>query len=92
MDYLEERVKIALVFFTLWVNSPGQTTGPEVSNRLFDSKQECAEFVNTIAQGDVVDENYEFKFASMDGLMFVGGCYTPEEFKEKFYVLDGIVS
>jgi hypothetical protein len=86
MDYLEERVKIALVFFTLWVNSPGQTTGPEVSDRLFDSKQECAMFVNTIAQGEVVDENYEFEFASMDGLLFKGGCYNVQEFKELFYI------
>lgn len=86
MDYLEERVKIALIFFTLWVNSPGQTTGPQVSNRLFDSKQECAMFVNTIAQGEVVDKNYEFEFASMDGLLFKGGCYNEQEFKELFYI------
>lgn len=79
-------MKVALVFFTMWINSPGQTTGPEVSNRLFDSKQECAVFVNTIAEGNVVDENYEFEFASMDGLLFKGGCYNAQEFKELFYI------
>ena len=83
---------VALVFSTMMINGPANPTGPEVSNKFFESKQECAEFVNTIAKNDVVDENYEFKFASMDGLLFVGGCYTPEEFKEKFYVLDGIIS
>jgi hypothetical protein len=77
--------EVVLVFFTLWINSPGQTTGPEISDRRFESKVECAEFVNTVADGNVVDENYEFTFASMDGLIFKGGCYNAEEFKLKFY-------
>ena len=77
---------IALVFYTAMVNGPFNPQGPQISDRLFETKDECAEFVNTIAQSDVVDENYEFKFASMDGLMFVGGCYTPEEFKKEFSI------
>lgn len=75
---------IALVFYTLNINGPATTTGPVVSDRLFDSYQECAEFVNTIAQQDVVDENFEFEFASMDGILFKGGCYNEEQFGEVF--------
>jgi hypothetical protein len=91
MDHLEKRVNgIALVFFTMWINGPANPQGPEISDRLFKSKQECAEFVNTIAQGDVVNDNYEFTFASMDGLVFKGGCYSPEEFAEKFYIVDPV--
>lgn len=79
---------VTLIFFTMWINGPANPQGPQISDRLFDSKQECAEFVNTIAQGEVVDDNYEFIFASMDGLVFKGGCYSPEEFDEKFYIVD----
>jgi hypothetical protein len=79
---------VALVFFTFWLHSPNVTTGPEFSQTLFDTHEECAEFVNTIAddgtQPNVVDENFEFKFASVDGLVFFGGCYTAEQYDEKF--------
>ena len=81
---------IALVFFTMWINGPANPQGPEISDRLFKSKQECAEFVNTIAQSDVVDDNYKFIFASIDGLVFKGGCYTPEEFEKEFYITDPV--
>ena len=81
-------MNVALVFYTVMITGPFNPQGPEMSDRLFETKQECAEFVNTIAQEKVVDENYEFKFASMDGLMFLGGCYSPEEFEEKFYIID----
>ena len=83
---------VALVFFTALITGPFNPQGPQMSNKLFDSKQACAEFVNAVADDgtgtNVVDENYEFKFASLDGLMFVGGCYTPEEFKNKFYIVE----
>ena len=83
---------VALVFYTALITGPFNPQGPQISNKLFDSKQECAEFVNTVADDGtgtkVVDENYEFKFASVDGLMFVGGCYTPEEFKKKYYIVE----
>lgn len=91
MDYLEKRVNgIALVFFTMWISGPANPQGPQISDRLFKSKQECAAFVNTIAQGNVVDENYEFTFASMDGLIFKGGCYNREEFEDQFYFTDPV--
>ena len=79
---------IALVFYTAMITGPFNPNGPEISDRTFKSKQECAEFVNTIAQHDVVDINYEFKFASMDGTVFIGGCYTPKEFEEKYYIVE----
>ena len=75
---------IALVFFTLNIHNPVITTGPEFSDRLFQSHTECAEFVNTIAGQKVVDENFEFQFASIDGLLFKGGCYTASEYKKLF--------
>lgn len=79
---------VALVFFTFWLHDPSVTTGPEFSERLFDTHSDCAEFVNTLADDgrgiNVVDNNYEFKFASVDGLVFFGGCYTAEQYDEKF--------
>jgi len=79
---------IALVFFTFWINNPNATTGPEISENLFATHEECAEFVNAVAEDgtntNVVDENFEFKFASVDGLVFYGGCYSAEEYEKKF--------
>ena len=79
---------VALVFFTFWIHDPSIRTGPEFSENLFDTHEECAEFVNTIADDgtgtNVVDENFEFKFASVDGLVFFGGCYTAEQYDQKF--------
>lgn len=79
-------VGILLVFFTINVNGPPKPTGPTVSERIFDSQEQCAEFVNTIAKNNVVDDDYQFQFASMDGLIFKGGCYTEQQFNEKFYI------
>jgi len=79
---------IALVFFTFWINNPNAQTGPEISEKLYATHEECAEFVNAIADDGtnttVVDENFEFEFASADGLVFYGGCYTAEEYEKKF--------
>lgn len=78
---------IALVFFTFWLHDPNVRTGPEFSETLYSTHRECAEFVNRIADDgtntEVVDENFEFKFASQDGLVFFGGCYTAEEYEQK---------
>lgn len=79
---------VALVFFTFWLHQPDMGTGPEISENLFATHKECAEFVNAVADDgtntNVVDENFEFKFASVDGLIFYGGCYTAEEYEKKF--------
>ena len=50
---------------------------------MFKLHSDCAEFVNTVAQLNVVDRNYEFEFASADGLIFKGGCYTKSEWSDK---------
>ena len=79
---------IALVFFTFWINNPNAQTGPEISENLFATHEACAEFVNAVADDgtntNVVDDKFEFKFASADGLVFYGGCYTAEEYAKKF--------
>jgi hypothetical protein len=75
---------IALVFFTFWLHDPSVSTGPQTSDTLFESHQACAEFVNKVASGDVVDSNFEFKFSSSDGLVVYGGCYSAEEYTKKF--------
>ena len=79
---------VALVFFTFWLHDPSARTGPEFSETLYQTHEECAEFVNTIADDgtdtDVVDENFEFRFSSADGLVFFGGCYTAKEYEERY--------
>lgn len=80
---------VLLVFFTLNIHNPIVTNGPQFSDRIFESHDECAEFVNTIADDgtntEVVDENYEFEFSSIDGLLFKGGCYTASEYDETYH-------
>ena len=78
---------IALVFFTAMLDGSVRT-GPEFSERAFDTHEQCEEFVNAVADDgtgiDVVDINYEFEFVSFDGLIFYGGCYTGDQYREKF--------
>ena len=51
----------------------------DISDRIFTSKTECAEFVNTLAQMGVVDEIGKFKFIANDGAMFKGQCVEMKE-------------
>ena len=51
----------------------------DISDRIFTSKTECAEFVNTLAQMEVVDEVGKFKFIANDGAMFKGQCVEMKE-------------
>jgi hypothetical protein len=54
--------------------------GPvEMSARVFDTVDECANLVNEIAGGSVVDEFNLFEFMSSDGDVILGGCYSKEE-------------
>ena len=80
--------EVVLVFFTMWIQDPLTARGPQFSENLFATHAECAEFVNTVADDGtnttVVDENYEFEFATVDGLLFAGGCYTAQEYEEKY--------
>jgi len=78
---------IALIFSITSMYDPSFTEGPTMSDRLFESHEQCEQFVNSVADDgtgtDVVDENYEFRFATMDGLIFSGGCYTAEQLRNK---------
>ena len=62
------------------ISNPQVMTGVEVSDRIFTSTEECADFVNTIAEDDVVKDN-RFRFSSVDGVIFTGGCMTPMEYE-----------
>lgn len=53
---------------------------PEVSDRVFASFEECAEFVNEVADGDVVNSDYAFRFLSSDQLLFQGQCMDSEDY------------
>ena len=55
----------------------------EISDRIFESYEECKEFVNTIAQNDVVNSDYGFRFLASDGVLFDGQCISQEDYKVK---------
>lgn len=55
----------------------------EISDRIFKSHEECAEFVDTLAQKDVVNSDYGFEFLSSDGLLFSGQCIGREDYAIK---------
>ena len=78
---------IALVFTVTNLVSPGVTEGPNVSDKLFENREACADFVNKLADDGtnsaIVDENYEFEFATIDGAIFRGGCYSAQDLKRK---------
>lgn len=71
---------IFLVYMVSHINDPTRMFGPEVSDRMFESKEECANFVNTIARDDVVIDD-KFKFSASDGVIFTGGCMSEFEFE-----------
>jgi len=49
----------------------------EVSERLFDSLDECKEFVETLVQQDnVLNSDYGFYFRTGDGYFFKGQCIS----------------
>lgn len=71
----------------IWLTMNAQTSeiiGPEMSERYFETHAECALFMNTIARKPIVDENYEFRFATPQGIFFMGGCYNAEEYLKIF--------
>lgn len=51
----------------------------DISDRVFTSYDECSEFVNTVAQMDVVNSDYGFKFVAHDGALFEGQCIEMRE-------------
>ena len=46
----------------------------DISDRIFTSKNECKEFVNSLAEMDVFKEDDTFKFIASDGMLFKGEC------------------
>ena len=51
----------------------------DISDRIFTSYEECSTFVNTLAQMDVVNSDYGFKFIASDGVLFEGQCIEMRE-------------
>ena len=77
---------ILLVYMLTHLMDPRMSTAPEVSKTVYESREQCMEFVNTLAGSDVFNENYKYKFMSNDGFIIYGGCLTPQElddFKEQ---------
>lgn len=53
---------------------------PAVSDRIFTSYEECADFVNGLV-GEVVQEDYTFDFLSSDGQKFTGVCVDKRDYQ-----------
>ena len=73
-------MEILLVYMMTYVSDPRASVGPQVSDRIFSSTEECEDFVNTLAGDDVFKDN-RFKFVAQDGIIFHGGCMTPFEYE-----------
>lgn len=52
----------------------------EVSDRVFESFQECATFVDTLAGQRVVNSDFGFDFLSSDGIHFSGQCIEKSDY------------
>lgn len=61
----------------------------EISDRIFTSKEECSEFVNTVAQSPVIKEDGSFKFISSDGMLFTGKCINKKEYDPEKGIEEG---
>ena len=73
-------MEILLVYMMVHMSDPTRQVGPQVSDRIFSSTEECKEFVNTLANSNAFKEN-KFKFVAQDGIIFHGGCFTPIEYE-----------
>lgn len=51
----------------------------DISDKIFTSYEECSTFVNTLAQMDVINSDYGFKFVASDGVLFEGQCIEIRE-------------
>ena len=76
--------EILLVFVMSTITVPVEHQGPEISQKVFSSKAECAEFVDLLAMMTVVGEKEpnRFDFVSEDGFRFRGGCFTQQEYMQ----------
>jgi hypothetical protein len=73
-------MEILLVYMMVHINDPTREIGPQVSDRIFESTEECKDFVNTLAGSDAFTGT-RFKFIANDGVVFHGGCMTPFEYE-----------
>jgi len=73
-------MEILLVYMMVHMSNPEASVGPQVSDRIFSSTEECEDFVNTLAGADAFKDN-RFKFIAQDGVIFHGGCMTPFEYE-----------
>ena len=55
----------------------------QISDRIFQSYDECAEFVNMVAQDNVINSDYGFRFVSNDGDVFEGQCIGRSDYELK---------
>lgn len=51
----------------------------DLSDRIFNSYEECATFVNTVVNQEVVNSDYGFRFVAPDGMLFSGQCIEMKE-------------
>ena len=51
----------------------------DISDRIFTSYEECATFVNTVADMEVVNSDGGFRFVAVDGMLFEGQCVEMRE-------------
>ena len=56
---------------------------PEISDRVFESFESCAEFVDTLAGESVVNSDHGFEFLSSDGIYFSGQCIEKSDYIQK---------
>ena len=73
-------MEVLLVYMMVHMSNPEASVGPQVSDRIFSSTEECEDFVNTLAGADTFKNN-RFKFVAQDGIIFHGGCMTPFEYE-----------
>lgn len=52
----------------------------QISNRVFESFEECAWFVNEVARDTVVNSDYAFRFLAQDGILFEGQCIDKKDY------------
>lgn len=53
---------------------------PQISQRIFDSVEQCAGFVDTLAEQRVVQSDGKFRFIANDGVFFEGQCVDRREY------------
>ena len=87
-------MKTWLVFWTWYLHDPTVIMGPQASERSFENRQECIEFVKTVSHSngfEIVDHLGYFQFSSIDGMVFKGGCIQNTEEFDKLQIQVGLI-